>query len=61
MVLSLMACALVAHGLARLLTRPLYGSLATLLVAQLSPPATPHPDASAEPKKREPHENRGSN
>lgn len=31
MVLSLMACALVASGIARLLTRPMYGELAALL------------------------------
>lgn len=36
MVLSLMACALVAAGVSRLLARPLYGDLAALLTM---PPA----------------------
>jgi len=59
MVLSLMACALVAHGLARLLSRPLYASLATLQVEQLA--AAQRPDEAPGPEEREPIDKRGSN
>jgi H+/Cl- antiporter ClcA len=50
MVLSLMSCALVASGVSRLVTRPMYGELATLLVLPglLGAPAG---EASAEPPK----------
>jgi H+/Cl- antiporter ClcA len=41
MVLSLMACALVASGVARLLTKPMYGELAALLPLQPLPTADP--------------------
>ena len=41
MVLSLMATALLASGVARLLTRPMYGELAGLLVVPPSPPPLP--------------------
>lgn len=39
MVLSLMACALVASAISRLLSRPLYASLAELQLARLVEPA----------------------
>lgn len=39
MVLSLMACALVASGISRLISRPLYGTLARLQLERLPPPA----------------------
>lgn len=45
MVLSLMACALVSSGVARLLTRPMYGELAALLPL----PAMPAGEAHTEP------------
>ena len=45
MVLSLMACALLSSGVARLVTRPMYHELAALL---------PLPLASAEPPRRPP-------
>mgnify|MGYP001166024398 FL=1 len=38
MVLSLMACALVASGISRLISRPLYGTLARLQLERLPPP-----------------------
>jgi hypothetical protein len=50
MVLSLMACAMVAAGVSRLVSRPMYGELAALLplpdppteaTSQLSPVAAP--------------------
>jgi H+/Cl- antiporter ClcA len=41
MVLSLMACALVASGVARLLTKPMYGELAALLPLASLPTAEP--------------------
>lgn len=41
MVLSLMACALVASGVARLLTKPMYGELAALLSPSPLPTAEP--------------------
>ena len=50
MVLSLMACALLASLLSRLVTRPLYPTLADLMVQQIRPPpgsATPTPDAKS--------------
>ncbi len=39
MVLSLMACALLASLVSRLVTRPLYPALADLMVAQMAPPS----------------------
>ena len=39
MVLSLMACALLASGVARLITRPMYLELAALLLPASAPPA----------------------
>lgn len=50
MVLSLMACALLASLLSRLVTRPLYPTLADLMVQQIRPApgtATPTPDAKS--------------
>ncbi len=44
MVLSLMACALLASGVSRLVTKPLYGELAKLL--PLPPAPDPAPDAT---------------
>lgn len=46
MVLSLMACALVASGISRLISRPLYGTLAQGYLARLEPvrPAQSEPD-----------------
>jgi hypothetical protein len=38
MVLSLMACALVAFGVARLISPPLYGTLARFQLARAAPP-----------------------
>ena len=46
MVLSLMACAMVASGVSRLVARPLYGQLALLLPV---PPATPPAPTSTPP------------
>ena len=43
MVLSLMACALVASGMSRLLSRPLYGVLAGMQLQRLPVPAAPPP------------------
>jgi H+/Cl- antiporter ClcA len=39
MVLSLMACSLLASGVARLITRPMYLELAALLLPAAAPPA----------------------
>ncbi|MBC7941584.1 MAG: hypothetical protein H7Z19_17835 [Chitinophagaceae bacterium] len=47
MVLSLMACALLASGVARLVTRPLYEELAALLPLPASNRAALHADARA--------------
>ncbi|HWS75879.1 MAG TPA: chloride channel protein, partial [Quisquiliibacterium sp.] len=41
MVLSLMACALLASGVARMITRPMYLELAALFVASATPPPPP--------------------
>jgi H+/Cl- antiporter ClcA len=41
MVLSLMACAIVAAGVSRLITRPMYGELAALLPLPAAPAAAP--------------------
>jgi H+/Cl- antiporter ClcA len=41
MVLSLMACALVASGVSRLLSRPMYAELAMLLPLPPAPPSPP--------------------
>ncbi len=50
MVLSLMACALLASGVARMVTRPMYGELAALLFAvPPSPPTPPAPEAQRSP------------
>ena len=46
MVLSLMACSMVAAGVSRLLSRPMYGQLAALLPL---PPAEPAAAATATP------------
>ncbi len=49
MVLSLMACALIASGISRVISKPLYGTLAGLLLKQVvagqrsAPPAPPAP------------------
>ncbi|OGA97316.1 MAG: chloride channel protein [Burkholderiales bacterium RIFCSPHIGHO2_12_FULL_69_20] len=55
MVLSLMACALLASGVARLITRPMYGELAALLpivpAPAPGPKAGPAPGAAADPAK----------
>lgn len=54
MVLSLMACALIANAVSKLLSQPLYGALSQLQLARL-----PVPQAQSlvtEDKKREPHE-----
>jgi H+/Cl- antiporter ClcA len=48
MVLSLMACALLASGVARLLSRPLYEELAALLPVPVPAPADPAPDVNAQ-------------
>ena len=50
MVLSLMACALIASGISRLLSRPLYASLAELQLGRIAAPPTrpaPTPDDAA--------------
>jgi H+/Cl- antiporter ClcA len=62
MVLSLMACALLASGVARLVTRPMYQELAELLpvpprtlppgAPRLLAPAPPAPAASDDPARR---------
>ena len=49
MVLSLMACALLASGVSRLLTRPLYGELARLLVLPVVDPTPSLPPQDGEP------------
>lgn len=43
MVLSLMACALIASGVSRMLGRPLYGALAEMQLARLPPAAAAQP------------------
>lgn len=57
MVLSLMACALIASGVSRVLSRPLYASLAKLQLDRL-PRLTPPepPEQSTEAKEKEPRE-----
>ena len=47
MVLSLMACALVASMLARIVSPPLYPMLARMQLARAEPPADPSPDQAA--------------
>ena len=47
MVLSLMACALVASMLARIVSPPLYPMLARMQLARAEPPADPAPDQAA--------------
>jgi H+/Cl- antiporter ClcA len=47
MVLSLMACAMLAAGVSRLVTRPMYGELALLLPLPIAP-QPPAPEAAAE-------------
>jgi H+/Cl- antiporter ClcA len=47
MVLSLMACALVASGVSRLICRPMYAELAAMLL----PPAAPSEPAAEDPPK----------
>ena len=44
MVLSLMACALLSSGVARLVTRPMYQELAAMLPVPGAAPARPRPD-----------------
>ncbi|MCA6214927.1 chloride channel protein [Ideonella sp. B7] len=62
MVLSLMACALVASGVSRILSRPLYGALAEMQLERLPKPAAP--EASEVPveadKKTEPTRGSGT-
>ncbi len=47
MVLSLMACAMVAAGVSRLIARPMYSELAALLPLPSAPSASPGPAATA--------------
>jgi hypothetical protein len=47
MVLSLMACALVASGVSRLLSRPLYGVLGAMQLQRVPAPSVPPETASA--------------
>jgi hypothetical protein len=50
MVLSLMACAVVASTVSRVLTPPLYSALATIQL----PPRPVHPASPGEPPERAP-------
>lgn len=56
MVLSLMACALIASGVSRALSRPLYATLAQIQLRRLPPPADDTPSQSQGLKKRPPRE-----
>ena len=51
MVLSLMACSLIASGISRVLSRPLYPSLARMQLERLPPKAAPAPAPAIEPKR----------
>jgi H+/Cl- antiporter ClcA len=66
MVLSLMACALLASGVARLVSRPMYGELAALLVLPPHPeeenrpcPNKPEPEPQPAPAPAAPHDPQG--
>ncbi len=58
MVLSLMACALIASAVSRVLSHPLYSTLAQLQLARLptAAPADPEPAAVRAHEEKEPHE-----
>ncbi|WP_137895246.1 chloride channel protein [Ramlibacter sp. 2FC] len=55
MVLSLMACALLASLVSRLVSRPLYPTLADLMLRQLAPPAAAGPGPAAATAASGPH------
>ncbi len=60
LVLSLMACAMLASAIARLISPPLYSELAHLQLRRLPPPAAAQPDATALQTMHRPHPRQGT-